>query len=52
MKTHPKNKPLTFSDFVAGVYHAWGKHRAREIFKLVVKTHIIEFRGTERFVIS
>jgi hypothetical protein len=52
MKTHPKQRPLTFGDFVAGVYLAWGKRRAKGIVKLAVKTHIIVFRGTERFVIA
>ena len=52
MQTHPKNKPLTFGDFVAGVYCAWGKRAAKGIIRLAIKTHIIEFRGTERFVIS
>jgi hypothetical protein len=52
MKTHPKNKPLTFGDFVTGVYHVWGKRRAKEIVKLAVNMRLIEFRGTKWFVIS
>jgi hypothetical protein len=52
VKTHPKKKPLTFGDFVAGVYHVWGKRRAKGIIKLAIKMHVIEFRGTERFVIA
>jgi hypothetical protein len=52
MKTQTKHKPLTFGDFVVGVYQAWGRRAAKGIIKLAIKTHMIEFRGTERFVIS
>jgi hypothetical protein len=52
MRTHPKNKQLTFGDFVAGCYRAWGKRRAEGIIRLAVKAHLIEFRGTERFKVS
>jgi hypothetical protein len=43
---------LTFGDFVAGVYQTWGQRRAKGIIALAIKVHVIEFRGTERFVIS
>jgi hypothetical protein len=52
MKTHPQQRPLTFGDFVASVYRAWGERRAKGVIKLAVKMHLIEFLGTERFVIS
>ncbi len=52
MKTNPKKKPLTFGDFVAGGYRAWGKRRAEGIIRLAVKSHMIEFRGQQRIVIS
>jgi hypothetical protein len=52
MKTHPPQKPLTFGDFVAGGYRAWGKRKANGIIRLAIKTHLIEFRGQQRFVIS
>jgi len=52
MKEHSKKKTLTFGDFVAGVYDVWGAHKAIGIVKLAIKVHVIEFRGTERFVIS
>lgn len=45
-------KLLTFGDFVAGVYHAWGKRKAIGVVQLAVKAHIVEFRGVERFRIS
>jgi hypothetical protein len=45
-------KPLTFGDFVAGVYHAWGNRKAKGVVQLAVNAHLIEFRGTERFIIS
>jgi hypothetical protein len=43
---------LTFGDFVAGVYHIWGKRRAKAIVKLAVNMRLVEFRGTEWFLIS
>jgi len=43
---------LTFGDFVAGVYHAWGERQAIGIVRLAIEVHVIEFRGTERFIIS
>ncbi|HEY3863308.1 MAG TPA: hypothetical protein VGO59_15625 [Verrucomicrobiae bacterium] len=45
-------RPLTFGDFVAGVYHTWGKRKAKGIVQLALKMNVVEFRGTERFVIS
>jgi hypothetical protein len=57
METHQMNvnssrRPLTFGDFVAGVCHTWGERRAKGIIDLAIKMHVIEFRGTQRFVIS
>jgi hypothetical protein len=52
IKAHPRKRPLTFGDFVAGVYHVWGKRRAKGIIDLAIKVHVIQFRGAERFVIS
>jgi len=46
-----RNERLTFGAFVAGGYRAWGKQKARGIIHLVIKTHMIEFCGQERFVI-
>jgi hypothetical protein len=45
-------EPLTFGEFVAGVYARWGKRRAKTIIQLAIKAHLIEFCGTERVVIS
>jgi hypothetical protein len=44
-------RTLTFGDLVAGACHAWGKRKAKGIIRLAIKTHLIEFRGTDRFVI-
>jgi len=52
MNPHSKKKPLTFGDFVAASYRAWGKRRAGGIIRLAVKAHLIEFRGQQRFEIS
>jgi len=47
-----KGKPLTFGDFVAGVYDTWGQRRAKGIVRLAVKVRMVEFCGPERFVVS
>ncbi|MGD0816207.1 MAG: hypothetical protein ABSA83_21655 [Verrucomicrobiota bacterium] len=52
MKAQPMGRPLTFGDFVAGVYNTWGKRKAKGVIQLAIKSHVIEFRGTERFVVS
>jgi hypothetical protein len=52
IKVQPRKRPLTFGDFVAGVYRTWGKRRAKGIIDLAIKVHVIEFRGPERFVVS
>jgi hypothetical protein len=52
MKTHPKIQPLTFGEFVAGVYRAWGHRKAEGIVKRAIKMRLIEFRGTDRFVVN
>jgi hypothetical protein len=44
--------PLTFGEFVAGVYQTWGKRRAKGIVQLALEVRLIEFRGSERIVIS
>jgi hypothetical protein len=52
MKTSQKKKALTFGEFVASVYEACGKRKARGIVRLAVNAHLVEFRGQQRFVIS
>jgi hypothetical protein len=50
IKAHPRKRLLAFGDFVAGVYHTWGKRRGKGIVQLAIKAHVIEFCGTECFV--
>jgi|HubBroStandDraft_1064217.scaffolds.fasta_scaffold241208_2 hypothetical protein len=52
MKTQPRKKPLTFGEFVAGAYRAWGERCAKGYIQLAIKAHVIEFRGQKRFVFS
>jgi len=52
MKAHSTSKPMTFGEFVAGVYRTWGKRRAKGIIQLSVAVNLLEFCGTKRFVIS
>jgi hypothetical protein len=51
-KKSGRTMPLTFGDFVAGVYKAWGKRKGKGIVQLAIKAHVIEFRGPKRFVFS
>jgi hypothetical protein len=43
---------LTFGDFVAGVYHAWGKRKANGMIRLAIKLRFLEFSGQKCFMIS
>lgn len=52
MRTCSKKKPLTFGEFVAGSYQAWGRREALGIIRLAVKARWIEFGGQGRIVIS
>jgi len=51
-KARARKKPLTFGEFVTGGYQAWGKRKAEGMIRLVIKSHLIEFRGAQRIVIS
>jgi hypothetical protein len=51
MKTNCRKKPLTFGEFIASVYDACGRQKAEGIVRLAVNTHLVEFRGHDRFVI-
>jgi hypothetical protein len=52
MKTNSRKKQLTFGDVVAGSYYIWGKRRAAGCIRLAINSHLIEFRGQQRIVIS
>ena len=52
MKAHQGKRTLTFGDFVTGVYNTWGQRRAKGIIQLAIKMHVVEFHGTERFVVA
>jgi len=52
MKVNHKQKVLTFGEFIASVYDARDKYKARKIVRLALKAHLVEFRGPQRFVIS
>ncbi|MGA2028818.1 MAG: hypothetical protein ABSG87_01930 [Verrucomicrobiota bacterium] len=51
MKSNCRKKSLTFGEFIARVYDVWGERKARGIVLLAIKTHLIEFREQQRFVI-
>jgi hypothetical protein len=50
--TKGKNGVLMFGDFVAAAYRAWGSRRAKGYVWLAVNARLVEFRGTQRVVIS
>jgi hypothetical protein len=52
MRMDPQIKPLTFGDFVAGAYRAWGERQAIGLIQLALKAHVIVFRRQQRFVFS
>jgi hypothetical protein len=49
MKSDRKKKALTFADFIAATYLAWGGLRAKGFGRLAVNTHLVVFRGQQRF---
>jgi len=51
MKANPAKKQLTFGDFVAGSYRAWGKRKAQGLIRLALKAGVVEFLGPQRIVI-
>ena len=52
VKASAKTAPMTFGDFIAGVYKTWGKRKAKGIVQLAVQAHLVEFCGPDRVVIS
>jgi hypothetical protein len=52
MRKNSKKKALTFGEFVAAVYAAWGKRKGTGIVWLAVNARLVEFRGPKRVVIS
>jgi len=44
MKSNHKKKTLTFGDFIAATYRAWGAHRARGLVRLALNAHLVVFR--------
>jgi hypothetical protein len=52
MKINHKQKTLTLGEFIASVYAAPDKYRARGIVRLAIKAHLVEFCSPQRFMIS
>jgi hypothetical protein len=50
--TEAKKRVITFGDFIAAAYRAWGRRRAKGLVWLAVNARLVEFRGKRRFVIS
>ena len=52
MEPNCRKKVLKFGGFIASVYGACGKQKAKGIVRLAATAHLIDFRGQPRFVIS
>jgi hypothetical protein len=52
MKTRPAPPALTFGEFILAAYQVWGKRRASGYVWLAVKSHLVKFRGQNRFEFS
>jgi hypothetical protein len=52
VQTKSKESASTFGDFVAAAYRAWGSRRAKGLVQLALNSHLLVFRGRQRFVIS
>jgi hypothetical protein len=48
----PHKKSLTFGDFVASVYGACSRRKAKAFVRFAVNARLIMFRGRRRFVIA
>ena len=52
MITNDRKTGMTFGDFIAAAYRAWGKRRAKGLVWLAVNARVVEFRGPQRIEIS
>jgi len=52
MKTNSRKRALTFGEFIAVVYDACGKRRARGMVQLAIKARLVAFPRRQRFVIE
>jgi hypothetical protein len=47
-----KKSAMTFGDFIAGAYRAWGERRAKGRIAMIVNARLVEFRGPQCLVMS
>lgn len=52
MNTGAKEPALTFGDFVAAAYRAWGSRRAKGFVRLALNARLVVYRGQQRFAVS
>jgi hypothetical protein len=43
---------MTFGEFIARTFKAFGRHQARAIVLHAVNAHLLQFRGQQRFLVS
>jgi hypothetical protein len=52
ISTNGKEREVTFGDFLAGAYRAWGRRRAKGLVRLAFNARLVVFREPQRSVIS
>ncbi|HZM05995.1 MAG TPA: hypothetical protein VFC44_23585 [Candidatus Saccharimonadales bacterium] len=52
MKTKSRGTALTLGGLIENFYNTWGKHRAPGLLQLALKSHLVVFRGPNRYVFS
>jgi G3E family GTPase len=52
INTNNTKTAMTFGDFIAGAYRAWGARRAKGLVWLAVNARLVVFQGPQRLVIS
>jgi hypothetical protein len=51
IRTNGKKRAVTFGDFIAAAYQAWGRRRAKELVQVAVNAQLVEFQGRQPFLI-
>ena len=52
MKINHKQKTLKLGEFIASVYDAHNKYKARGIVRLAIKAHLVEFCSPQPLVVA
>jgi hypothetical protein len=50
-RSYGKDRAVTFGDFIAGAYRAWGDRRAKGLVRLAFYARLVVFQEPQRSVI-